>query len=251
LKKYILIFSNDDLSARLIKSILVNDGHEIYIENISVVKNIETLEKRLPNLLIIDFNSKNINDGIALGKHLLLKDNIPYIFISSLSDSVTLSKISNTRPHGYLLKPLRPIELTILTQFTINNFFYRNIDVLRNGIEIKNEIPFILKKVIIYIDENINEKIEINDLAALTKWKSQYFQRLFSKYIGINPHEYIVKKKMQNAMNLIVDTEIPIKQISYELGFLSHSNFCINFKKITNNTPKKYRIIHKVRSEFI
>lgn len=49
------------------------------------------------------------------------------------------------------------------------------------------------------------------------------------------------------AKALLVESDIQTRQISFEIGFASHSNFCANFKKLTDKTPQEYRKINKVK----
>jgi transcriptional regulator GlxA family with amidase domain len=159
---------------------------------------------------------------------------------------LTVNRASDSRPHGYIIKPFRTIDLKTTVALVLNNYKHKNIDVLRVDQILDDEVPFILKQTIQYIDTNITEKLEIMQLAQMTKWKSQYFQRLFTKYMGITPYQYILNKKIEKTKVLLVETDIRTRQISFEMGFVSHSNFCSNFKKITNKTPQQYRNFYKV-----
>jgi transcriptional regulator GlxA family with amidase domain len=95
--------------------------------------------------------------------------------------------------------------------------------------------------VISYINENIYEKIEIEDLTKLTRWKRHHFIRTFTREIGVTPYQYILKKKVDLAKSLIRETNQPINEIAYDLGFVNYGNFGYIFKKLCNNTPENYR----------
>lgn len=239
-----------DVEALSIKRLINNFqqyGFDIVSENQSSIgKNIAAIEKYCPNLIIIDLNNENKEKVFILGRYLLKKDLSPYIYISNLFDKLTLNQVNETRPHGFIPKPVTHDALIFIIHLIINNYRHRKIDVVRNEIYIENEEPLILKKVIEYIDDNIFQRMEINNLVELTQWKSQYLQRLFFKYLQINPHDYIIKKKMQIAMALVAETKLPLMEISNKIGFLSYSNFCINFKKTTGKTPTDYRKTQKI-----
>ena len=245
----ILIVEDEYLIARDIKNILLEEGYNVINEVDSVKLAIEIIEQQKPDLVLIDINLKKNKDGIHLGMFLLSKDTIPFIYLTSSSDKVTVNRASDSRPQGFIVKPFRPIELKTTIAIVLNNYHHKNIDILRKDREkdITDEVPFILKQTIDYINANINEKLEIPKLAQMTKWKSQSFQRLFTKYLGITPYQYIVNKKIEKARVLLEETDIRTKQISYEMGFASHSNFCSIFKKITNTTPQDYRKSYKVK----
>jgi response regulator RpfG family c-di-GMP phosphodiesterase len=60
---------------------------------------------RIWYLLILILNQNK--DGVDLGTYLLAKDTIPYIYITSYSNNkVVLDRVNDTRPHGYIVKPL-------------------------------------------------------------------------------------------------------------------------------------------------
>jgi AraC-like DNA-binding protein len=77
------------------------------------------------------------------------------------------------------------------------------------------------------------------------RWGSQYFQRVFTRYIGQTPLKFINQRKIEKSKTLLIETTIPTRQISYQLGFLSHGNFCTTFKKLTGKTPNEYRKTNK------
>jgi len=70
-----------------------------------------------------------------------------------------------------------------------------------------------------------------------TSWSSQHFLRMFSKYVGLTPLKYITYRKIEKAKALLIETNIATRQISYEIGFTSHGNFCVVFKKLTGKHP--------------
>jgi len=250
-KPIILIVEDELIIALDIKEILIEEGYESVLNVATVEDAIKTIENNTVALVLIDINLKQDKDGVDLGTYLLEKDRIPFIYVTSYSDKTTLERVSETRPHGFLVKPFKPIDLKTTISIVLNNFIHRNIDVLRQDKEIKTDIPFILKQSIRYIDENISKKIKISDLAKQTRWESQHFNRLFTQYVGITPYKYIVSKKVDKAKTMLAETTIPITQISFELGFKSHSNFCSIFKKATGKTPENYRKWYEVNTKYI
>ncbi len=245
-KPQVLLVEDDLIHALYIKKILDDNGYDTISNIVTVEDAIIAIEAFTPNLVLIDINLKQDKDGIEVGKYLLQKDTIPFIYITSSSDKATIDRARDTRPSAYMVKPFKVEDLEVTVAIVINNFKHKNIDVLRYEKEIISNIPFVLKQTINYIDENITEKIKISDLARQTKWESQHFNRLFAKYLGVTPYKYIMDKKIDKAKILITETNIPITQISFELGIKSHSNFCSIFKKHTGKTPENFRKWHEL-----
>lgn len=251
MKPLVLIVEDELIIALDIKEILNENGYDAIINIVSVDAAIKAIESYNPSLVLIDINLKQDKDGVDLGSYLLENDKIPYIYVTSYSGKTTLERVGETRPYGYIVKPFKSMDLVATITIVLNNFKHRYVDVLRLKTEVNEDVPFLLKRTINYINDNINEKIRISDLAKQTRWKSQHFNRLFAKYIGITPYKYIVDKKIEKAKTLLTETLIPITQVSFELGFKSHSNFCSIFKKATGETPENFRKLHEVNSKYI
>jgi AraC-like DNA-binding protein len=249
-KQLIIIIEDDYLIALDLKEILESEGYSTMTKFNSIEHIIEQIKNLNPVLVIIDINLKMDKDGIYIGKFLLDYDKVPYVYITSYSDSVTVDNIKTTRPYGYIKKPFTHIDIVTNANIIINNFRHRRIDVDRTikENEINNdEIPFIIKKSINYINQNIQGKIEINELARQTKWDTFHFSRMFKKYVGLSPYNYILKRKIEIAQSLLMESDQKIVDIAFELGFDNHSNFSVRFKKITGFSPENYRKIDRVK----
>jgi YesN/AraC family two-component response regulator len=251
MKPLILIVEDELIIALHIKEILKEEGFDEIINVDNVNDAITTIENLNPSLVLIDISLRQDKDGVHLGAFLLERDKIPFIYITSYSDKSTLERVRETRPYGYIVKPFKPTDLKSTVDIVLHNFKHRNIDVLRQDKELSNDIPFILKQSLKYIDDNINEKIKISDLANQTRWESQHFNRLFTQYIGSTPYKYIMDKKIEKAKTLLMETTIPIVQLSFDLGFKSHSNFCSIFKKTTGKTPENFRKWYEVTNKYL
>lgn len=96
------------------------------------------------------------------------------------------------------------------------------------------------------IDENIKEnrgtQIDVQALCDRLKLRSGEFERLFVEQMGMSSDAYRQRWRMLHAAQLLTDTDLPIKQIAYEVGHNHVSNFSISFKKHFNLTPKRARL---------
>lgn len=243
MKQTILIVEDEFLIARNIKNILNAEGYDVITDIESVDDAIIVLESQEINLVLLDINLKKAKDGIDLGHYLLEKATIPFIYITSYSDKITLDRAAETRPNGYIVKPFKTVDLKTTVTLVLSNFGLRKIDESRSFDSTTDDSPFILKKVVDYINENVNKHISMEELAALTRWESQHFQRQFNRYIGKTPLKFITFRKIEKAKALLIETEIPTRQIGFEIGFSSHGNFCKTFKNYTGKTPEEYRKI--------
>ena len=250
--KTIVIVEDELIIAMDLKRILVQEGYNVIFnfKNYNFIETINDIHKYNPCLVIldIDLNQKLFN-GITIAEHLLVKDLVPFIFITGLSDNQIMEQIKSTRPHGIIIKPFKPIDVTCTIAIILNNYVHRNIDVLRLDNKIINDVPFILKPAIRYIEEHIEHRIDIRLLSELTDYNYMHFIRMFSLYMnGITPYQYILQRKIERAKLLMTETDQLLTHIAFDLSFSSYSNFCKLFKRLTGTTPDAYRKLHSVKN---
>lgn len=252
MKPKVLIVEDELVIAFDIQEQLQAEGYEAIMNITSVPEAIAYLNEHPVDLVLLDINLKKDQDGVALGKYLLQKDTIPFIYLTSYSDKTTLERVNETRPYGYIVKPFKPEDLTTMVSVVLNNYKHRHIDVVRQSeAPLEREIPFILKKCVQYIHDNVDERITLDELVAMTRWGKQYFIKVFKEHLGETPTQYIIQRKIDKAMVLLDETSIPITQISYELGFKSHSNFCALFKKQVGESPERYRTRKYIQEKYL
>lgn len=97
-----------------------------------------------------------------------------------------------------------------------------------------------LKDAMTYIDENLNSKLSLKDIAAHANVAETYFSSTFKKFNGISPWEYITIKRVERAIDLIKNTNLTKLDIAEQCGFSSSSNFYKAFSKITGKKPTDY-----------
>lgn len=248
-KASILIVEDELLIAKNISIILENEGYETFYGITNYDSACSLLEKRDFNLVLIDIQLKGISDGVDLGRYLLNKSTTPFIFITSNADAMTVNRVKETRPYGFIVKPFKPIDIIATVQIVLNNFSHQKIDSFRYQNEnIDDDVPFILKKAVDYINENIYNKITIEELASITKWTPQHFTLLFKKFLNETPYQYILIRKIEMAKAEIKEDESILLNISLGLGFKSYSNFCNAFQRITGQTPEQFKKINNIKN---
>lgn len=92
-----------------------------------------------------------------------------------------------------------------------------------------------------YIESHYMNKITISELAALCHCSESRFFALFKETTGVSPIRYKHNIAIQNALDLLVTTELTIEEISAATGFSSSNYFRTVFAKITGTQPLKVR----------
>ncbi len=240
----ILIVEDEVLVARDIKESLQELNYSVCEYVASVAHALKVIQDQNPDIALIDIHLKGKGSGIDLGKILMEKDTIPFIYLTSFTNTLTLSNAKNTRPSGFLVKPFKQLDVHVALQIALNNFAHRKIDFSHNPQDfIKSGTPFRIQKVVNYINDNIDAKIQLADLASLAKMSTFHFSRTFKNCLKMPPLSYVSKIKIEKSKGLLCDTDMDILQVALEVGFENQSYFCQVFKKYTGQTPEHFRHI--------
>jgi AraC-like DNA-binding protein len=106
--------------------------------------------------------------------------------------------------------------------------------------EIKDTAQKIERAKVIML-ENINKEIDAKEIAENLGISYSLFRKTFKEYTGYAPAQYFQELKLRKAKELLTETTMPIKEISYELNFSSYEYFLSFFKKRVKFTPTEYR----------
>ena len=89
--------------------------------------------------------------------------------------------------------------------------------------------------------KNYQKELCLADLLAEAHMSKSYFLRLFRRYMGTTPYNYLVNFRITQAKELLVLTDHSVSEIAQEVGFGDASNFSTRFAKATGQSPLQYR----------
>ena len=98
-----------------------------------------------------------------------------------------------------------------------------------------------LQQVIEYINDRLEEKIQLSYLAKLVDISQYYFCSLFKQSMGISPYQYIIGQRIERAKQLLKQKELSIVDVALKCGFSSQTHFNKQFYKRMGVTPLAYR----------
>ncbi len=101
--------------------------------------------------------------------------------------------------------------------------------------------PYRLRRAVEYLDTNLCGDVRLEDVASHAGLSPAHFCRQFKRAVGVSPRRYVLEKRIQRAMELIVDEESSLVEVALSLGFSSQSHFTVTFKKLTGLPPRQYR----------
>jgi len=118
--------------------------------------------------------------------------------------------------------------------------------------DIKNEDlknNHIITKAQLFIKTNCNKGIRLKDVANAVYLSPNYFSTMFKKITGYTFSYYLVKKRIDTAKELLRDTNIPIKEIVFQVGFEDYNYFNRTFKSLEGIPPAQYRKSNQTEKE--
>jgi AraC family transcriptional regulator len=98
-----------------------------------------------------------------------------------------------------------------------------------------------LRRVLDYIEANIEADITLADLAKVAGYSQFHFARKFTLALGISPHRYISRMRLRNAMAQLAVGELPLSEIALKAHFSSQASFTRAFNRAAGITPKEYQ----------
>lgn len=95
-----------------------------------------------------------------------------------------------------------------------------------------------------YLDTNYASHITLDTLTGLTHMNKYYMAHSFTKFTGLSPIQYLNRRRLEVACQLLTDTDYSISDIANLTGFSSQSYFTQIFRKFYDVTPIRYRQTH-------
>lgn len=91
------------------------------------------------------------------------------------------------------------------------------------------------------LDDHFNKSISLEQVAERVYMSKDYMRHLFKKEYGMSPIKYIIKKRLEHAMEMLNSTSEPIANIARNSGFDDPFYFSQSFKKEFGISPSQWR----------
>ena len=126
---------------------------------------------------------------------------------------------------------------------TLLKIFARYLSVLSNQVVVQrdNAEPPVIAKAKQYIEEFHGDDLRLGQVARAVNTSTFYFCKLFKKATGINFTDYLSRVRIEKSRNLLLNPNLRVSEIAYEVGFQSLTHFNRMFKKLLGQSPTGYR----------
>jgi AraC-like DNA-binding protein len=104
-----------------------------------------------------------------------------------------------------------------------------------------NSEPIAVVRAKNYINEHLQDDITLTDLARAACTSTFYICKLFKRHTGVNFTEYVSRMRIEKARELLLNPNLRISEIAYEVGFQSLTHFNRVFRKLIGEAPTTYR----------
>jgi AraC-like DNA-binding protein len=123
------------------------------------------------------------------------------------------------------------------------SIFAQHLSMLSNQVVVQqaNSEPPVITRAKEYIHEHQTEELSLGQVAKAVNTSTFYFCKMFKKITGINFTDYLSRVRIEKSKNLLLNPNLRVSEIAFEVGFQSLTHFNRVFKKILGQSPTEYR----------
>jgi len=250
--KTILIVDDEPRTRQGIKRTLEawSPGHYHFETLASAQEAMDWLESNEAVLLITDIRMPEIN-GLRLIEE--INDKHPSLFVIVISGYSEFEYARTALQYGvidYLLKPIDKSKLTHAVEVALErNDQKQRIERMEKIVDTRlmstsdenKQYSEPVREAINYIEAHLEEPISLRELAEVSHMNANYFSVLFKEHTGLTFSDYLTRRRVQRAKELILGTTLTVNEISERVGYQTAKYFIKVFRKLEGMSPGQYR----------
>jgi len=126
---------------------------------------------------------------------------------------------------------------------TLLKIFALHLSTVSNQVLVRqeNSEPPMITRAKEFIGKNQGEALSLGQVARAVNTSTFYFCKMFKKATGLNFTDYVSRTRIERAKNLLLNPNLRVSEIAFEVGFQSLTHFNRVFKKIVGESPTEYR----------
>ncbi|WEY42197.1 AraC family transcriptional regulator [Paraburkholderia sp. SUR17] len=102
--------------------------------------------------------------------------------------------------------------------------------------------PWRMRRTVEYIDAHLADSIGLADMAQSVGLTRMHFAAQFRRATGLRPHEYLMRRRIEHAQQLLLETRHGVLDVALSCGFRSQAHFTTVFKRFVGETPYCWRM---------
>ncbi len=128
-----------------------------------------------------------------------------------------------------------------LVNSILNVVYTRLLEVRKNEDEVEVKNDELIRVISEYLDEHYDEPLSLIEIGEKFGISHYYLAHIFKNETGVSPMKYVMHRKIGEVQNLLMNTDMSIKEIGERMGFSSSCHLSTVFKKYFGISPKTYR----------
>ena len=104
--------------------------------------------------------------------------------------------------------------------------------------------PWQIARVTGFIEANLVKRISVARLAALARLSVSYFSRAFRSTVGLSPHAYLIRRRVEHAQEMIRSTSKPLSQVALDCGMADQAHLSRHFRRVVGLSPGAWRRLY-------
>jgi AraC-like DNA-binding protein len=98
-----------------------------------------------------------------------------------------------------------------------------------------------LKRVIDYVEARLDESVSLADVASSAGLTRMHFAAQFRAATGLRPHEYLLRRRIERAQEMLLGTAMSLVEVALSVGFQTQAHFTSVFKRYAGQPPRAWR----------
>lgn len=124
-------------------------------------------------------------------------------------------------------------------------------DQMRNRVQDRSRatgglLPWQMLKVQEYVDTHIARRVLVLELSAVANLSEAHFARAFKRAFGLAPHAFLLRRRVQLAARLMLESTASLTQIALCCGFTDQAHLSNHFRRSMGQSPAAWRRAHCV-----
>ncbi|MBK9256185.1 MAG: response regulator transcription factor [Saprospiraceae bacterium] len=187
----ILIVEDEPIISEDLTFILEKEGYQIIGQAYDGSTALDMIHNRQPDIILLDIALDHQMSGLDIANHINNKYGLPFIFITSFSDKLTLDLAKNLLPQGYIVKPFKKKDILATLEIVAHRVKiqkqksqYYSLDELNQGLD--DHITPKEYEILLDVASGMgNEKIGEKHFITLNTVKT-HLKRIFAKLDIVN-----------------------------------------------------------------
>ena len=212
---------------------------------------VEKARKYMPDIIISDIMMPGM-DGIQFCEKIkkdVLTSHIPIILLTAKSGDENQILGIKTGADAYISKPYNPDLLHVTIENLVNNRrllrnkFSEHPDFIpAEVVSNKLDEQFLIKIIRLIEDDADSDILDVAKLSREVAMSRSVLYRKLKALTGNSIQDFVRIVKLRKAARILLETDLPITEISFQAGFSNSKHFSTTFKKQFGKTPSEYRL---------